>query len=63
MEKPIINKNQVFTDKRGVFAPLKLTYNSGELNKNWIQSNVSINPNKFTLRGYTFKQVSTLNLS
>ena len=55
MEKPIINKNQVFTDKRGVFAPLKLTYNNGELNKNWIQSNVSINPNKFTLRGLHFQ--------
>ena len=55
MEKPITNKNQVFTDKRGVFAPLKLTYNNGEFNKNWIQSNVSINPNKFTLRGLHFQ--------
>lgn len=55
MEEPIVKKNQVFTDKRGVFAPLSLTYNNGEFNKNWIQSNVSINPNKFTLRGLHFQ--------
>ena len=55
MEEPIIKKNQVFVDNRGVFAPLKLTYNNGVFNKTWIQSNISINPNKFTLRGLHFQ--------
>jgi dTDP-4-dehydrorhamnose 3,5-epimerase len=45
------NRKKVFPDNRGVFAPLSLKV--GGLD--WIQSNISFNPNKFTLRGLHFQ--------
>ena len=51
-------KKEVFFDKRGVFAPLSLiTYCAltGE-NSCWYQSNTSVNPNLFTLRGLHFQK-------
>ena len=44
-------RKQVFPDSRGVFAPLSLKV--GGLD--WIQSNVSFNPKKYTLRGLHFQ--------
>lgn len=54
MEKPILKENKVFEDSRGKFAPLALKYNN-EFNKDWIQSNISTNPKKYTLRGLHFQ--------
>jgi dTDP-4-dehydrorhamnose 3,5-epimerase len=55
MENPEIFKGKYFEDKRGVFAPLQLTYDEGVLNKKWIQSNISYNPKPYTLRGLHFQ--------
>lgn len=54
MEKPILRKNKVFEDKRGKFVPLPLKYDD-EFNKDWLQSNISTNPKKYTLRGLHFQ--------
>lgn len=51
MEYPQVNMNQVFVDHRGTFAPLPLNSH----NKEWLQSNISINPQIFTLRGLHFQ--------
>jgi dTDP-4-dehydrorhamnose 3,5-epimerase len=51
-------KKEIFFDERGTFAPLSLvTYCSltGQ-NGSWYQSNISINPNIFTLRGLHFQK-------
>ena len=45
------NRKKVFPDNRGVFAPLSLKV--GGLD--WIQSNISFNPKKYTLRGLHFQ--------
>jgi len=45
-------KNNIFFDNRGSFSPLSLEL----LNKNWLQSNISFNPKKFTLRGLHFQK-------
>ena len=58
MEKPELNRNPVFIDNRGTFAPLQLKYNDknqSHLIKDWIQSNVSVNPHKHTLRGLHYQ--------
>lgn len=47
MEKAHFIEKRVFTDKRGTFSPLDLS----KLDKNWVQSNISVNPRKYTLRG------------
>lgn len=51
MEYPQVNINQVFVDHRGTFAPLSLN----SYDKEWLQSNISINPVIFTLRGLHFQ--------
>jgi dTDP-4-dehydrorhamnose 3,5-epimerase len=51
MESAVKITNRVFFDHRGTFAPLSLT----SLNKNWIQSNISFNPNAATFRGLHFQ--------
>lgn len=51
MEQGFIVKNNVFTDHRGVFAPLSLS----SLDKDWLQSNISVNPSKGTFRGLHFQ--------
>lgn len=51
MEQGFKIKNNVFIDHRGTFAPLSLH----SLDKDWIQSNVSFNPKKGTLRGLHFQ--------
>lgn len=53
MEQPILFFNQVFTDHRGHFAPLSLTPN--KLTNQWLQSNISFNPKRYTLRGLHFQ--------
>jgi len=45
-------QNKIFFDDRGSFSPLSLK----TLEKNWIQSNISYNPKKFTLRGLHFQK-------
>jgi dTDP-4-dehydrorhamnose 3,5-epimerase len=52
MEKARFIENKVFRDKRGTFSPLDLA----KLDKNWVQSNISINPRKYTLRGLHFQK-------
>jgi dTDP-4-dehydrorhamnose 3,5-epimerase len=52
MEKAHFIENRIFSDKRGTFSPLDLA----KLDKNWVQSNISTNPQKFTLRGLHFQK-------
>jgi dTDP-4-dehydrorhamnose 3,5-epimerase len=52
MEKAIRIKKNIFFDDRGSFSPLSLK----ELDKVWAQSNISVNPNKWTLRGLHFQK-------
>jgi len=52
MEKAHRIKNNIFLDNRGSFSPLSLK----TLDKDWVQSNVSVNPNKWTLRGLHFQK-------
>jgi dTDP-4-dehydrorhamnose 3,5-epimerase len=54
MEQPTLRQREVFEDKRGKFIPLHLK-NNGEFNKEWVQSNISTNPKKYTLRGLHFQ--------
>lgn len=51
MEGGLFIRKKVFMDNRGVFAPLSLKI--GGLD--WIQSNISFNPKKYTLRGLHFQ--------
>lgn len=58
MEKATLIYNPVFKDNRGTFAPLPLIFGEGKLSilkKNWLQSNISVNPNKWTLRGLHYQ--------
>ena len=56
MERPILKKCDVFYDRRGLFAPLAIDYKGyGDLDKDWVQSNLSISDKKFTLRGLHFQ--------
>ena len=58
MEEGFLIHNSVFEDSRGIFAPLPLKFGEGKLSvlrKNWIQSNISVNPKKFTFRGLHFQ--------
>jgi dTDP-4-dehydrorhamnose 3,5-epimerase len=45
-----LTSKNVFCDERGIFAPLSFESFS------WVQSNISINPNVFTLRGLHFQK-------
>lgn len=45
-------KTNIFLDERGSFSPLSLKL----LEKDWVQSNVSVNPKKWTLRGLHFQK-------
>jgi dTDP-4-dehydrorhamnose 3,5-epimerase len=45
-------ENKIFKDKRGTFSPLELD----KTGKNWVQSNISVNPRKYTLRGLHFQK-------
>jgi dTDP-4-dehydrorhamnose 3,5-epimerase len=54
MEQPILRQQNVFEDNRGKFIPLHLK-NNGEFNREWVQSNISTNPKKYTLRGLHFQ--------
>jgi dTDP-4-dehydrorhamnose 3,5-epimerase len=51
MEKPKLINNKVFKDERGTFVPLSFF----NFDKKWIQSNISVNPKKFTFRGLHFQ--------
>ena len=51
MEYPQVKSNPVFVDHRGTFAPLSLK----SFEKEWLQSNISFNPQIFTLRGLHFQ--------
>ena len=56
MEQPELNKCYVFNDERGKFAPLSLSYKGkGVLDKQWVQSNLSISMSKNTIRGLHFQ--------
>lgn len=50
LNDPFLVKNHSFYDHRGIFVPLSL-----DSNLKWLQSNISINPKKFTLRGLHFQ--------
>ena len=55
-EKPQHFYTDVFTDERGIFYPSQLTEGEGVLNKKWIQSNISVNPKKWTFRGLHYQK-------
>lgn len=58
MEKAELIYEPLFTDNRGTFAPLQLKFNDGNtkcLIKDWLQSNISVNPQKHTLRGLHYQ--------
>ena len=58
MEEGLLIHNSVFEDNRGTFAPLPLKFGEGKLSvlrKDWVQSNISVNPKKFTFRGLHFQ--------
>lgn len=56
MEQPVLIKCDVYSDHRGKFAPLQLNYEGrGELDKDWLQSNISISEKKWTIRGLHFQ--------
>lgn len=55
MEQPRIINNRIFYDERGSFSPLSLF----ELGKEWKQSNISVNPKKFTIRGLHYQTGET----
>lgn len=58
MEKSLLIYNPVFKDNRGTFAPLPLKFKDGNhpyLIKEWLQSNISVNPKKYTLRGLHYQ--------
>jgi dTDP-4-dehydrorhamnose 3,5-epimerase len=48
--QPKLTKGNAFYDSRGVFVPLSLTSHL-----TWLQSNISVNPKKYTLRGLHFQ--------
>ncbi len=52
METAFLIENKIFFDHRGSFSPLNLS----KLSKNWVQSNISVNPRKYTLRGLHFQK-------
>jgi len=52
MEKAHFIEKKIFKDKRGTFSPLMLN----KLDKNWFQSNISVNPRKYTLRGLHYQK-------
>lgn len=54
-EKPQHFYTNVFNDERGVFYPSSLTEGEGVLNKKWVQSNISVNPKKWTFRGLHYQ--------
>jgi dTDP-4-dehydrorhamnose 3,5-epimerase len=58
MEKATLIYNPTFKDNRGIFAPLPIKFKEGMpdfLNKNWVQSNISFNPKKYTFRGMHYQ--------
>lgn len=56
MEQPKLIKCEMYDDHRGRFAPLQLQYtDKGELDKKWLQSNISISDKKWTIRGLHFQ--------
>jgi dTDP-4-dehydrorhamnose 3,5-epimerase len=58
MENAVLIYNPVFIDERGTFAPLKIIFGDDKLEilrKPWLQSNISVNPNKHTLRGLHYQ--------
>ena len=58
MEQPQLLRNPIFIDNRGVFAPLTFEKKNDVeyVNKTWIQSNLSVNPNKWTIRGLHYQK-------
>ena len=52
IEIAYIVDNKIFRDKRGTFSPLELD----KTGRNWVQSNISVNPRKYTLRGLHFQK-------
>jgi dTDP-4-dehydrorhamnose 3,5-epimerase len=50
LHQPQLVHNKAFYDHRGIFVPLSLTSHL-----TWIQSSISVNPNKFTFRGLHFQ--------
>lgn len=51
MDIPILQEGKIFYDHRGYFAPVNLT----QLEKSWLQSNISYNSKRLTLRGLHFQ--------
>ena len=57
MEKPRLIEHKTYEDTRGVFCPSPLNMNyDNDLNKNWVQVNTSVSPDKFTIRGLHYQE-------
>jgi len=59
MEKAHFIESKIFLDNRGSFSPLDLS----KLNKNWVQSNISVNPRNTHFGGYIFKKTNLHKLN
>lgn len=58
MEFPFLFELPSYEDNRGIFSPLPIHFSHKHdlrLRKDWIQSNISINPNMGTFRGMHFQ--------
>ena len=57
-EKPFKVKSSVFYDNRGTFAPTPIKFNHKhplQIRKEWLQTNISINPTIHTFRGLHYQ--------
>jgi dTDP-4-dehydrorhamnose 3,5-epimerase len=60
MENPVILKSPVFEDHRGSFSPTIIRHSHKShlyLRKDWVQTNLSINPKEYTFRGLHFQEI------
>ena len=57
-EKPFVIKSPVFYDERGTFTPTPIRFTHKDdlcLRKDWLQTNLSINPKAHTFRGMHYQ--------
>ena len=58
MEKPFLTKSPVLVDDRGTFSPTPTRFSHKYdllLRKDWLQTNLSINPKPYTFRGLHYQ--------
>ena len=55
---PKVRNHKTFIDDRGSFTPIDLHCGPESVN-NWLQANISVNPEKFTFRGMHYQAFET----